>query len=213
VRAGAVIVVVVLAGMLAHGACADARPATAHDRVLLARPATAEEKVAQRVAERLTGHRNVAVRCGDMGISNPHVLGVTPILNGRSFDYFLMRPAECTYLTWFHDSPARWDPRTCTPADCHYTLDMIWALETVAHESYHLLGYTNEAQVDCYGMQSIWFVATQLGASAAEGEALGAIFWNDIYPLRRTETPTYWSPQCHNGGTYDLRPNSSAWPS
>ena len=138
---------------------AAARPATARDRALLARPATAEEKVAERVAERLTGHRNVAVRCGSIGICDPHVLGVTPILNGRSFDYFLMRPAECTYLAWFHDSPSRWDPRTCAPADCSYTVDIAWALQTVAHESYHLLGYTNEAQVDCYGMQSIWFVA------------------------------------------------------
>lgn len=212
-RAGAVIVVAVLAGVLAAGAHADARPATAHDRALLARPATAEEQVAQRVAERLTGHRNVAVRCGNMGIPNPSILGVTPILNGRSFDYFLMRPAECTYLTWFHDAPARWDPRTCEPTDCRYTLDMIWALETVAHESYHLLGYTNEAQVDCYGMQSIWFVATQLGASVPEAQALAQIYWRDIYPLRRTETPTYWSPQCRDGGAYDLRPSNSAWPS
>lgn len=202
-----------LAGVLAAGAHADARAATARDRALLARPATTEEQVAQRVAERLTGHRNVAVRCGNMGISNPSILGVTPMENGRSFDYFLMRPAECTYLTWFHDSPARWDPRTCSPADCGYTYNMVWALETVAHESYHLLGYTNEAQVDCYGMQSIWFVATQLGASVPEAEALGQIFWQRIYPLRRTETPTYWSPQCHDGGAYDLRPKSAAWPS
>ena len=206
-------VVAALAGVLAAAAHASARPATAHDRALLARPATTEEVVAERVAERLTGHRDVAVRCGDMGISSPSILGVTPILDGRSFDYFLMRPAECTYLTWFHDSPGRWDPRTCAPADCRYTIDMIWALETVAHESYHLLGYTNEAQVDCYGMQSIWFVATRLGASVPEGQALAQIFWQRIYPLRRTETPTYWSPQCRDGGAYDLRPSSSAWPS
>jgi hypothetical protein len=211
-RAGAVIVVVALAGVLAAGAYANARPATARDRALLARPATTEEQVAERVAERLTGHRNVAVRCGDMGIPDRNVLGVTPMVNGHAFDYFLMRPAECTYLTWFHEAPARWDPRTCSPSDCRYTVDMIWALQTVAHESYHLLGVTNEAEVDCYGMQSIWFVATQLGASLAEGEALGQIFWQDIYPLRRTETPAYWSAECHNGGPYDLRPGSSTWP-
>ena len=212
-RAGAVIVVAALAGVLAAGASANARPATAHDRALLARPATAEEQIAERVAERLTGHEDVAVRCGNMGISNPSILGVTPMEDGRSFDYFLMRPAECTYLTWFRDAPARWDPRTCSPADCRYAVDMIWALETVAHESYHLLGYTNEAQVDCYGMQSIWFVATQLGASVPEAEALAQVFWQRIYPLRRTETPAYWSPQCRDGGAYDLRPAGSGWPS
>ncbi|MDE3024157.1 MAG: hypothetical protein KGI93_01170, partial [Acidobacteriota bacterium] len=147
------------------------------------------------------------------GVSSPNVLGVTPMLNGHAFDYFLMRPAECTYLTWFHDAPARWDPRTCVPADCRYTVDITWALQTVAHESYHLLGYTNEAQVDCYGMQSIWFVATRLGASLPEAQALAQLFAQRIYPLRRIETPAYWSPECRNGGAYDLRPGSSAWPS
>ena len=39
------------------------------------------------------------------------------------------------------------------------------ALAVVAHESHHVLGYSNEAQVECYGMQSIWFVANKLGAS------------------------------------------------
>ena len=43
------------------------------------------------------------------------------------------------------------------------------ALAVVAHESYHVLGYSNEAQVECYGMQSIWFVATSLGASSIRG--------------------------------------------
>jgi hypothetical protein len=212
-RAGAVIVVVALAGVLAAGAYADARPVTAHDRALLARPATTEEKVAERVAERLTGHHDVDVRCGNIGVSNPNVIGATPMQNGHAFDYFLMRPAECTYLTWFHDAPARWDPRTCAPADCRYVGNVIWALETVSHESYHLLGYTNEAQVDCYGMQSIWFVATQLGAPVPESQALAQTYWQQIYPLRRTETPTYWSAECRNGGTYDLRANSNAWPS
>jgi hypothetical protein len=213
VRLGSILTVLALAGILATTASATARPVTAHDRALLARPATAEEKVAQAVAERLTGHNDVAVRCGSMGVPDPNILGVTPILNGHAFDYFLMRPAECTYLTWFHEAPARWDPRTCVQTDCKYTVDMVWALQTVAHESYHLLGYTNEAQVDCYGMQSIWFVATRLGASLAEGQALAQLFAQRVYPLRRTETPTYWSPQCRDGGTYDLRPLSRAWPS
>jgi hypothetical protein len=213
VRPGAGIVVLVLAAVLAAGAQAAARPATAHDRALLARSATDEEKIAEGVAERLTGHKDVAVRCGDMGIADPNVLGVTPMQDGHAFDYFLMRPAECTYLAWFRQSPARWDPRSCAPADCRYTIDITWALQTVAHESYHLLGYTNEAQVDCYGMQSIWFVATRLGSSLPEAQALAQLFAQRIYPLRRTETPAYWSSECRDGGAYDLRPKSSAWPS
>jgi len=208
-----VLILVVLAGAFAAGAQAFARPVTAADRALLARPATSEEKIAEGVAERLTGHKAVSVRCTPMNLYFTNVLGVTPMLNGHAFDYFLMQPDECTYLAWFRESPVRWDPRTCAPSDCEYTVDIVWAMETVAHESYHLLGYTNEAQVDCYGMQSVWFVASRLGASMPEAEAFAHLFADRLYPLRRTETPLYWSPQCRDGGKYDLRPSSHAWPS
>jgi len=204
---------VLVAVLLPAAAHAYARPVTAADRALLARPATADEKIAQTVAERLTGHKSVSVRCLQMHLYAQNVFGVTPMLDGHAFDYFLMEPEACTYLAWFHAAPARWDPRTCAPADCRYVVPITWALETVSHESYHVLGYTNEAQVDCYGMQSIWFVASRLGASLSEAQAFAQLFWQKLYPLRRTETPLYWSPECHNGGAYDLRPNSNAWPS
>ena len=203
----------VLVCVVAGEAPAYARPVTAADRALLARPATAEEKIAEHVAEELTGHPNVSVRCLRMHLYFQNVLGVTPMLDGHAFDYFLLEPEVCTYLDWFHDDPARWDPRTCAPSDCRHVVPMAWSLETVAHETYHLLGFTNEAQVDCYGMQSIWLVANKLGASVAEAQAYAALFAHDLYPLRRTETPTYWSAQCRDGGKYDLRPATHAWPS
>jgi hypothetical protein len=202
----------VSAGVFAESAGATARPVTAQDRALLARPATAEEQIAQQVARRLTGH-DASVRCGAIGESNPSILGVTPLLNGRSFDYFLMRPQECTYLAWFHRAPARWDPRSCVGSDCSLVPAIAMALAVVAHESYHLLGYSNEAQVECYGMQSIWFVASKLGASVAESQALASLYATTMYPLRRTQTPAYWSPQCRDGGTLDLRPSLARWPS
>jgi hypothetical protein len=146
-------------------------------------------------------------------MSDPRVLGVTPLQNGHSFDYFLMRPAECTYLAWFHQAPARWDPRTCAESDCARVGDIAMALAVVAHESYHLLGYSNEAQVECYGMQSIWFVANKLGASIDESQALASLYATRMYPSRRTLTPTYWSAQCRDGGKLDLRPSLARWPS
>jgi hypothetical protein len=200
------------AAFFAVSAHATARPVTAQDRALLARPATYEEKIAEQVTDRLTGHK-ASVRCGPLGVSDPRVLGVTPLLNQRSFDYFLMRPAECTYLAWFRQSPTRWDPRSCSGEDCARVGDVVMALAVVAHESYHILGYNNEAQVECYGMQSIWYVANKLGASVAEGQALGSLYAIDMYPNRRTQTPTYWSADCRDGGKYDLRPASHAWPS
>lgn len=211
-RLWVVLVAAVTAGALAATAHATARPVTAQDRVLLARPATPEEQIAEQVARRLTGH-DASVRCGSIGLSSPIILGVTPLYNGRSFDYFLMRPQECTYLAWFHRAPSRWDPRTCVPEDCRLVPDIAMALAVVAHESYHLLGYTNEAQVECYGMQSIWFVASKLGASVPEAQALATLYATKMYPLRRVQSPQYWSAQCRDGGKLDLRPSLARWPS
>ena len=211
-RLAAILATVFLTGVLAASASADARPVTAKDRALLARPATYEEQIAEQVARRLTGH-NASVRCGSLGMSNPRILGVTMLLHNRSFDYFLMRPAECTYLAWFRESPARWDPRSCVSADCAHVGDITWALATVAHESYHILGYSNEAQVECYGMQSIWFVANKLGASIAEAQAIASLYATQMYPRRRYQTPTYWSAECRDGGKLDLRPALARWPS
>ena len=211
-RLASLVAAVVLAGVLAASASATARPVTPQDRALLARPATYEEQIAQQVARRLTGH-NASVRCGSLGISDPRVLGVTPLQNGRSFDYFLMRPAECMYLAWFRQAPARWDPRACVESDCARVGSIVMALAVVAHESYHLLGYSNEAQVECYGMQSIWFVASKLGASLAESQAIASFYATNMYPQRRTRTPAYWSAECRDGGTLDLRPSLARWPS
>jgi len=211
-RLWVVLVTAVTVGVVAATAQATARPVTAQDRALLSRPATAEEQVAEQVARRLTGH-TASVRCGSIGVSNPNILGVTPLYDGRSFDYFLMRPNECTYLAWFHRTPSRWDPRTCVPEDCPLVPNIAMALAVVSHESYHILGYTNEAQVECYGLQSIWFVASKLGATVPEAQALASLYATKMYPLRRVQTPQYWSAQCRDGGKLDLRPSLSRWPS
>jgi hypothetical protein len=211
-RVSALVGAALAAAVFAAAAHATARPVTPQDRALLARPATAEERIAEQVAARLTGHR-ASVRCGSIGESNPNILGVTPLLRGRSFDYFLMRPSECTYLTWFHQAPPRWDPRTCSAEDCSYVSHIAMALAVVAHESYHILGYSNEAQVECYGMQSIWFVASKLGAGISEAQSLASLYATKMYPLRQYQTPTYWSAQCRDGGKLDLRPSLARWPS
>ena len=211
-RVWTVFAAIALAGALAAAAHASARPVTPQDRALLARQSTYEERIAEQVTKRLTGH-DASVRCGSLGTSNANVLGVTPLLNGRSFDYYLMRPAECTYLAWFRQSPARWDPRTCASSDCANVGRITMALAVVAHESYHVLGYSNEAQVECYGMQSIWFVANKLGASIDEAQALASLYATRMYPTRRANTPAYWSPECRDGGKYDLRRSLARWPS
>lgn len=211
-RVCALLAALAIAGVAAAAARAEARPLTAQDKALLARPATYEEQIGEQVARRLTGH-TVSVRCGPIGESNPNVLGVTPWSTTGPLDYFLMRPPECTYLAWFHQQPARWDPRTCAPADCGTVPSIAMALAIVAHESYHILGYRNEAQVECYGLQSIWFVASKLGASTAEAQALATLYATRMYPVRQRTTPRYWSPECRDGGKYDLRRSLARWPS
>jgi hypothetical protein len=125
-----------------------------------------------------------------------------------------MLPQICAELAAFHASPASYDPRACTEDECMgRAAGIAMALATVSHESYHLLGYKNEGQVECYGMQSIWFVANKLGATIAESQAIGSLYATQMYPQRRTKTPAYWSAECKDGGKLDLRPALAHWPS
>ena len=204
-----------LAGLLASAAQAQVRPVRPADEALLKRAPTYEEQIAAQVAARLT-HLHPQVRCAPLGIPGlpSSILGVTLFLGTHPAGYFLMVPQMCADLAAFHKSPASFDPRACRDGTCLNTdAAVAMALATVSHESYHLLGYTNEAQVECYGMQSIWYVASKLGASLVEAQAIGKFYATQIYPLRQTQTPAYWTPECRDGGKYDLRPQSHSWPS
>jgi hypothetical protein len=92
---------------------------------------------------------------------------------------------------------------------CESSLEIAWSLNTLAHESYHLAGVRNEAQTECYALQAIDFVARRLGASREQARALA---WFSFDQLPRRMPPEYSSPECHDGGRYDLRPGSAVWP-
>jgi hypothetical protein len=207
---------VVLAAAAAGSAQAALRPLRPGDAAVLNRAATSEERVAEAVAKRLT-HLSPRVRCGNLGIAVPagmQVSGITLLPPHGPADYFLMAPEMCNYLSWFRQSPENYDPAECSDSACLQRVsDAAFALATVSHESYHVLGYRLEKQVECYGMQSIWYVATSLGASVAEGQRIAAYYWRTTYARREYSTPTYWSADCRDGGKYDLRPASHAWPS
>ena len=200
----------------AASAHAQARPLRPGDAALLKRAATPEELIAQSVAKRLT-HLSPTVRCGPLGLDvapGTLVTGVTLLPPHGPADYFLLLPQMCTYLAWFRQDPQRFDPSACADSAClQLASTAALALATVSHESYHVLGYRLEKQVECYGMQSIWYVATSLGASVAEGQRIAAFYWRTTYAQREQTTPTYWSADCRDGGKYDLRPASHNWPS
>ena len=216
-RTRVLLAAVVLAAAAAGVASASIRPVRPADEVLLKRAPTKEEQVAEQVAARLT-RRRVAIRCGALGVPGAGwpdgIAGITLFVNSRPAGYAVLLPQVCAQLYAFRLNPRAWDPSACTSEDnCLKVSEAAFALATVTHESYHLLGYRNEAQVECYGMQSIWYAATKLGATAAEGQRLARFYATALYPQRRTETPAYWSAQCRDGGKYDLRPGSHAWPS
>jgi hypothetical protein len=198
---------------LAAPAAGVVYPARPYDAPLLARAATADERVAESVAERLT-RRPAVVRCAS-GHLTAGELGATPFVNNKPAGYFIMAPETCRLLTSFRSNPAAYDPSACRDTTCLQKVGAAaMALETISHESYHLLGYRNEATAECYGLQSLWYSAVRLGASLQLGETLASLYANEMYPSRRTSAhPEYWSAECRDGGKLDLRPASHAWPS
>lgn len=198
---------------LAAPVAAGVRPARPVDAPLLARAATPNELLAQSVAARLTGKKPV-VRCGALHAS-PGVLGITPFLNGHPIGYFLLDPQVCADLAAFRAGPSSYDPAACTGNAClQRVAGTVQAIQTISHESYHVLGWKAEATAECYGMQSLWYTANRLGASAALSQALASWYWAHLYPFRRTSPhPEYWSAECRDGGKLDLRPKAHAWPS
>jgi hypothetical protein len=205
--------VLVLGLVLAAPAAAVVYPVRPYDAPLLARAATPYEQIAESVAQRLT-RKSAVVRCSAVHLK-PGELGVTPFVNAKPAGYFLMAPETCALLAAFRANPNAYDPQACMDATClNKVAQVAMALETISHESYHLLGYRDEATAECYGLQSLWYSAVKLGASTQLGEALASLYANQMYPTRRTSAhPEYWSAECRDGGKLDLRPASHAWPS
>jgi hypothetical protein len=213
-RLRALLAAALVGSVLASAAHATVRPVRPNDAKLLQRPATYEEQVAEQVAARLT-HLHPQVRCGSLGIPSGYgILGITLFDAKGPAGYFLMLPQMCDALAEFRAAPTSFDPRACTDDPCFSRVaSAAMALATVSHESYHLLGYRNEGQVECYGMQSIWFVASKLGAPLPVAQAVASFYATKMYPIRRTKTPAYWSADCRDGGKLDLRRTLARWPS
>jgi hypothetical protein len=99
------------------------------------------------------------------------------------------------------------------------------AMFALAHESLHLGGIVGgrlsngvlvgdqqaEAKANCYGMQWIPWVATQLGATLDDGIAIARYTYLFLYPGYRGTA--YWSADCVAGGAMDIRADKSGhWP-
>lgn len=103
---------------------------------------------------------------------------------------------------------AEHDPR----ARCSEALnDVLFAMHVLAHESYHLYGVMNEAETECYALQTLALVLERFGLPRVQAHEI-LHYWGDHYEAVVQPTGAYASIECHAGGRYDLRPRTPSWP-
>jgi hypothetical protein len=67
----------------------------------------------------------------------------------------------------------------------------------------------DEAVAECRAVQTLAWAAQRLGASAAEGRRLAALY---VATGHERLPAHYRSPDCRDGGRLDLRPGDATWP-
>jgi hypothetical protein len=167
------------------------------------------ELALDRVAQEISGRRDVSVRCG--ATSDPSILGTVMFYGAKPGREALLAPVVCAALhrLWEDRRPSL-DCTELGHGQCGQdVIELAWAASALAHESYHLRGVRNEAAAECYGLQSTALVARLLHAPPAYAQRLETYtFWN----VRPPVDFGYFSPECRDGGALDLHPASSVWP-
>jgi hypothetical protein len=126
--------------------------------------------------------------------------------NGRPARYTDLSPSTCDRLRSFGRVDfSCLDDRSCGDAE----FAAAWAAHTLAHESYHLRGYAEERVAECYALQITGLVAERLGLAPDRAALLQKWVYDRGY---RNEPTEYQSPQCYDGGPFDLHPGSKVWP-
>lgn len=149
-------------------------------------------------------HREVKIRCPGFWTRlveiTPNAGWVDFGADGRPGDHASLNAETCGRLERFarSDGTEQLDENTAM------------ALVTLAHESFHLAGFTSEAQTQCYAAQMTELVALRLGGSPANARAAG--LWA-VASSPSVLPSEYWDARhCRDGGTWDLRPGTPAWP-
>jgi len=128
---------------------------------------------------------------------------------GLPSDQTHLSAATCESLEriWRADEPPSF---TCLRGMCtRETLALVAGIVTLAHEAWHLRGVTNEAQTQCYAIQTTELVALRLGVRTADARAVA-----DYVAGRDARAPAgeYHSVECRPGGSFDLHPETLDWP-
>lgn len=101
--------------------------------------------------------------------------------------------------------------------------EFVFAIQTLAHESGHLLDFTSgrpvissaptaESRAECFGLQNIARVAIALGAAPDDAANMQRWYWENYYPTRQSQLPDYWSADCRADGPLDVTPGDGVWP-
>jgi hypothetical protein len=154
--------------------------------------------------------RDVKVRCeGAAGeiIGVDGQSGRTMFVDGKPDNQTFLLEGICERLHTY-SRLTKSNPECLLPCDGS-TLETAWSLNALAHESYHLAGVRNEARTECYALQAIDFVARKLGANEAQARQLAVFSYNELPQQMPAE---YTSPECHDRGALDLKPDDPVWP-
>ena len=90
------------------------------------------------------------------------------------------------------------------------TVRAVFGIVTLAHESWHLRGVVNEAQTQCYAIQTSERVALRLGVPPEDAQLIALRLAVDDAAAPSGE---YHSSECRPAGRYDLHSETSEWPS
>lgn len=86
----------------------------------------------------------------------------------------------------------------------------VYAALVLSHESQHLRGIRDESAAQCYAIQMLAQVAARLGSPPAEASAVAAHYLAVEQP--RMSADYSLSSDCVDGGSLDLNPQSTGWP-
>ena len=157
----------------------------------------ADEHALAAVASQIAG-RPVGVHCQGFFAELLDIndrAGEVEFPQGRAPDHMFLTRKTCHELKRFRSGR-------------HRTVAADEAINTLTHESFHLRGFTDEAQTQCYAIQTDAWTVVRFGGTPADGAAV-ARFILSQQPLLPTE---YQSSECRAGGTLDLHPETVAFP-
>ena len=137
-----------------------------------------------------------------LGQGGPSPFGPWSAFAWRHLNQVHLSPQVCDELHRLAEEPVRL-------AEAEWPDALAWAVSALAHEAHHVRGVVEEAEAECFGMQSITRTARLLGRSNAEGRSLTLRYlerWRPGLPA------SYRSPECRSDGLLDLDPDRATWP-